>query len=358
MKKRRIMLDGSTVGAELSGSLELEASEVYKVHKILKKRGGEDRDSGFAVTVNGLVISLRTHYHDKSKYFLNLTGNALKFLTGSNVYGYVEADQIIVKAFIRALDGLGKFPDRIIEAIEARMINVHSLEFAVYTNEVPNKKLLLNDWAHVYQAGYSNSKGDNHESLTDMLRIKFARAEWEHKSSVCLRIWTKDGREEEIMLQVYDKAQQIRDVSEEAVPKDIKNRLRIDLHLHHGWFRRRSVNGTRLKTLKDIADYVEKRGGWTLFVATELKYALERTCLFHMWSFDPQPIKRGTYKRGMPGYFDLDAKVYDALWDRRLNLRVTDEARRLRNLGKGAAARAQQVPDPHPEKLKLDLKPL
>lgn len=351
MKLRRVMLDGALIGAELTGDIELKASETHKIRKLLLANGGEEREGGLSVTVvskSAMVISLRLDYHRKGLYYLNMSGNPLKFLTGRNDYGFAEADRVIITAYRKALEALeGSIPPRILRAIAERQINVHSLEFATYTNKVKDKQQLINDWAHVYRTAYSSKDGLTHRTLADMLNLRFTRAHKDHSSSICLRILSGDGREDEAMLQCYDKALEIRDKAKEfgivaLVEADIEDRIRIELSLTRGWFRRRQVNGKKLNTLGDLCAYIKKNhdGSWPSFLEKEFLWAIKRTHLFDMWAFD-----------ALKAMGDSSA-VGHAMVKARALLRVTDaEWNALIRKKKMVATNL----NPHPYKIELDM---
>lgn len=346
------MLDGMLIGTPIEGNIEIKGSEVRIMKKLLIKAGAEEREGGLCLTIDNksnMVVALRTHYHNKSLFFLNVSGNPLNFIKGSNVWGYAEADRVIVKAYKMILDTLGEVPHRIVDSVIAREINIHSLEFATYTCEVPNKKKLLSDWAYMYRtADTLDIRSEEHEGLCDMLNIKFLRLDKKHKSSVCLRILSKDGREEEAMLETYDKALAIRELAEKVgevgvVHSDIESRLRLDLNLNQGWFRRRQVNGKKIKTLNDLSEYVKKNhdGKWHEFIANEYQWALDRTKLFYMWSFDASEALVG------------NNPIMNAMMISRALIKARDKQKMklIKNKGVG---KLTVCLDPHPEKLILD----
>lgn len=352
MKKRRVMLDGLISGVALQGDVSLRTSEVAKLRKIILASGGKEiaGETGVVVTRNGysMLISLRAYNNRKDKVFLNISGNPLKFLKGASAYGYVEADRIIITAYRKALEMLeGTVPARILEAVAARDINLHSLEFATYTCALPNKQKLLNDWAHMYSSAYS-SDGEVHTTLASMLDLEFQRKHKSH-TSLPLRIKSKDGKEDEAMMLVYDKAAEMRSRNLK-VSSDIEDRLRLDLNLNYGWFRRRAVSGRKLRTLADLSAYVEKNHGtWIAFVAAEYEWALKRTCLFYMWTFDALKPEGNGNKR-------LNSKVHDAMLKTRAFLPVSD-AEWIELINKGRIRKTFDL-NPHKEKLCLDMSEL
>lgn len=349
MKKRRIMLDGALIGAELVGSIEIKNSEAYKIRQILKSKGGEERDGKLSILVtykSVLEISLRTHYHDRSRYYLNISGNPLTFLMGSNTYGYAEADRVMITAYRKALETLGQVPKRIMKAVALRQINIHSLEFATYTNKLKNKEQLLNDWAHMYQSSYSTKDGFIHETLLDMLGLRFTRKHKHHRS-IPLRIMSNDGREEEAWLLCYDKAKEMRDEAElqkqvVVVPEDVESRIRLDLTLHQGWFRRHQVGGKKLKTLADLVLYIEKNygGQWHKFLAFEFDHYVKKTMLFSMWAMPVEKALSGS-------------RVEKTVIKSRSLMRVSD-AEFIQAL-KTKKLTSIDV-NPHPELLELDMR--
>lgn len=329
MKKRRVMIDGMLLGTELDGSLQLKASEAFKMKAILEKNGAQETSGGLCLTVPGkgpLVLALRKPYNAQDRYYLNISGNPLKFLRGSTVYGYAEADRVIITAYREALETLkGSVPDSIYKKVARREINIHSLEFATYTEKVHDVSRLLNDWYHIYTTSYSSKDGLSHHTLCDLLDLKITRKDPTHRSSVYLRIMSKGQREEEAMLMVYDKYQQLNDQQKSSIGlSDVKNRLRLDLHLNYGWFRRHSVEGRKLKTLRDLTLYVEKNygGRWEAFCAAEFKWALDRTLLFYMWEFTEEEALGRTFKHPNKR---VTSEVMDALNKARHFKSVSDE---------------------------------
>lgn len=328
MEPRRVMLDGVLMGTNVLGAIEIIDSEVSIVKDIMARYptmvllGGSDIE----ITVtkkSGINLSLRKHKMTKS-YYLNISGNPLTFLRGSNTYGYAEADRQIVTAYRVCLEMVEKktnklFPIRIKEAIAARNININSIEFACYTKPVKDKEGLMDAWRYVYRTG--DSSEDEHTSLLDLLNLKLEVKNKKHKSSVPLKIMSGDGEELIAMLQVYNKAEEIKGKGLVVTP-DIENRLRLDLNLNYGWFRRKAINKKKLQTLKDLVLYVEDKGGWLAFLEKEFTWALNRTCLFHMWRFEAQPILNRTYNPGQKGYLKLSWETYFAMLDARARRKI------------------------------------
>ncbi len=335
MKPRRVMLDGVLMGTNLNGAIDVQDSEVHTVKDILvscktcHQLGGSDIEV-VVTRKSGINLSLRRHKMTK-QFYLNMSGNPLTFLKGGNEYGYAEADRQIITAYRICLEMVERetgmlFPLRLKAAIADRDIHINSMEFACYTKPLKvDKAELMDMWRYVYRTGNSNGAGE-HTPLLDLLDLKLEVKNKKHKSSVPLKIMSRDGGELVAMLQVYDKAKERRDNKFE-VSADIENRLRLDLNLSYGWFRRKAINKKKLKTLKDLMAYVENKGGWLAFLQQEFEWALDRTCLFHMWEFEAQPILDETYERGMKGYKDLPWETYFAMLDARVRRWVLDKER-------------------------------
>lgn len=360
--KRKTTIDGILIGTQLETGIIVEDNEVTAIRKLLIEYGGHEEGLDVKAIIPGvggsMVLALRRDKNTK-EFFLNLSGNPITFMYVDNTYGYAEADVVIVKAFNKCLGVVSnKWPARIKNAVKKKDINIHSLEFATYTIPVENKADILDAWYHVYLVGSSSIDGRSHTGLMDMLDLQINRKHKSHKSSVALQIMSSDGRDVEAMLLAYDKAKQMRDSGVE-VPEDIENRIRLDLNLKYGWFRRRRIDGDVLKTLHDLSAYIKKRcdGDWLLFLSAEFKWALERTCLFHMWSFDPAPILDRTYAKGEmgEGYLDLPYEAYFAMLDARSRLRVTDEDRRQFLIGNSAPLVAKLNTAPLPVVISLDM---
>lgn len=304
MKKRRLMLDGARIGAELEGTIEISKSEAVIVRNILLKAGAEidEFTKELSVTVSNelkgsdskLMVSIRGHYHkENKKVYLNITGNPLAFVTGSSTYGYAEADRVMITAYRICLEALGTFPARIMKQIADRNIFIYNLEFAVYTNKIPDKEQLLSDWNRMYSvACYVNKDGKGYTMVTKLLGIRHEKAHQDHKS-LCLRIRTRDDSEDCMMLMAYDKADEMRNKAKKrgliaVVPDDVEDRLRLDLNFCRGWFRSHQVDGRKLFTLKDLVRYIEKNyeASWPRFLRAEFERAIDKTKLFKMWRFD------------------------------------------------------------------------
>lgn len=334
LKKRKVTLDQILVGTKMEGSVDVKKSELVYVRNLMIAAGGVEHGTDLDIAIRGksssMYLSLRRSRINGSQYYLNLSGNPITFLRKHNVYGYAEADQLIVTVYLECMKRVGAFPERIIKAVSDMDINLNSLEFATYTIPVVDKKVILNAWYYVYMTAYSSVDGTTHQTLQDLLNVKLQRKDKEHKSTVSLHIMSGDGKELEGMLMAYDKAAEIKK-NNGKVPEDIQDRLRMELSLNYGWFRRRSVNGSTLKTLADLKAYIDKRfsGDWLVFLACQFAWALNRTCMFHMWEFDPVPILNGKYVKGMQGYLPLDYSAYFAMLASRSFIHETDKARRL-----------------------------
>lgn len=315
--KHRIMLDGMLVGCKL----ELISEELPKMRELLITSGAEYKGPELLLTIkagSGMVVGLRENIHKRGDYYLNISGNPLTFLTGSNLYGSPEAGELIVKACLKCLKILGKVgevPKRIKDLVVSKNINLYALEFATYTIRLENKQQLLNDWSHIYNSAYTSKNGLIHETVQDLLNIKMERKHKKHKSSVCFKILSSNGVNEEAMLQIYDKASQTRSVDLE-VPEDIENRLRLDLNLSYTWFANRRIGGQRLKTLADLERYIEKRfdSSYTTFLSAQFGWALDRTKLFKLWDLERSCLRSGTL---------AERSLYMA----RRSLPITDESR-------------------------------
>ncbi len=359
--KRKIMLDGMLTGTKLESAVEIPGSDLEALRKILIACGAEAKGEGMYLVVrgnSGAVIELRKNRYNGG-FFMNLSGNPLTFLTGRNTYGSPEADKQIVAVYKRCIAYLEseskmEVPGNIKDAVEEMDIYINNIEFACYTIPVENKDKVLDAWYHVYTTGYSH-EGARHIPLVEKLNLKIAR---EHKThtSVCLRILSGDGREEEAQLEAYDKADEMRSKGLE-VGADIENRIRLDLCLTYGWFRRRQVGQRKLKTLADLVAYIQKNcgGNWLIFLASEFQWALNRTCLFHMWEFDHQPILDKSYEVGQPGFKKLSWATYFAMLDARARLAVSDEDRRQFLLGNYGPLSANLRLEPHPVVISLDM---
>lgn len=352
-KMRQLMLDGFLSGAALEGSLELSKTEASMVEKALRNARAEldeNRELSIEVQRNGSKIRLALRYDAMAKkYYLNCSGNPGGFLKGQNSYGYVEIDRLIISCFTKAIQGLD-IPDSVSSRIADGAIHIHNLEIACYTNKVPDKQKLMNDWTFAYRNGWAIDGQDEVVYLTDLLDLRFTRVHKDHKSSVCLEILNSAGRTE-YMLMAYDKQKQM-EARSMVVESNIKRRLRLDLTLTRLWFNSRTVNQKRLQTVNDLKAYVMKtHGSWKTFMIHELERALARSLLFYMWSFDyrdfvkTEQMEYEANKRvnRLVGYALVKARALNQISNKKWQDLLMNQSRFPKlNL------------DPHPYKLKLD----
>lgn len=290
------------------------------VREILKKATGKDlHEKELTVRVYGrsmIHLTLRQDNRDKKVWYLNMDGNPLTFLTGTNVYGWPEADKQIVKVFLMCLDSVEKktkmeFPKRIREQIQGQNIRMNMLEFASYTPPLLDKKRIVNAWGYMFRRSNSlKMTGGYYKSLEELLNVRVYEQSWKN-TSFSLAVLNSQ-RSKEVLFMAYDKEEQMREqrreqeekddvefdvkargwkkadqYSTEGVPIDIKKRLRLEISLQSVWFNRR-----RIKTLLDLKQYVARHhgGDWAALIASEIQRVLDRACLVEMWSFDKQAV--------------------------------------------------------------------
>lgn len=244
----------------------------------LMTRKGCKRGEEYYIKIRGksssLLLSLRKGRYD-DLYYLNLSGNPTTFLLPNNLRGYISIDRLILKCFNRALAYAG------LRSVKLEKINVYSIELACYTTKVADVDVLLDQLKHVYRTAYSY-EGTKHVGLCNSLRLKLI--DHPTHSSVCLRIMSQGLKEEEAMLMAYNK-------QEESGHDDIElsSRIRLDLNLSYGWFRRRQAGGRKLKTLADLKAYASM--GWAAFIRAQFEWAANRTRLFELANSSDLAIK-------------------------------------------------------------------
>lgn len=290
--KSLTMLDGTQLGLNIN----IENAELQQCRHILASAGAIQKDAKTLELVvknanrGTLVLSVRQHLHDKSRWFLNLSGNPLTFYTGQNAIGFAaDCTTMIVSAYKKVLklvenDAALKFPRRLYAELENKNVNVNYIEFATYTNIVSDVKQLLADWHHMYSASYS-AAGTHNISVNELLNIRHERLHVSH-TSVALKLMGSDRRGIDTMLMAYDKADELQSKSS-AVPKLIANRIRVELSLQSEWFKRKKISGKKLQTLQQLDMYIKARHGtWPVFIDYEFDIAIKRSHLFSMWTID------------------------------------------------------------------------
>ena len=295
--KSMTMLDGVQLGL----NLQLEANELQQCRHVLTAAGAIQKDAKtLEINVSDnrgqLVLAVRQHLHDKTRWFLNMSGNPLTFYTGQNVIGFAEkCDTMIVCAYKRVMSIVEdlaelKFPQRLSDELTKRNVNINYIEFATYTTKVDDVKQLLADWHHMYDASYS-SNGRANTSVSELLNVRHERLHISH-TSVALKIMGSDRRGIDSMLMAYNKSEELQSkagtIDTNAVHAFlIKDRIRVELSLQSEWFKRKKIAGRKLQTLAQLDQYVKQRHTtWPAFIDYEFAKAVERCCLFSMWTVE------------------------------------------------------------------------
>lgn len=340
MKYQYMMLDGIRVGLNVDPtcSVDLDINEQKNLHKIVKKLGvkfNEAKKEYFVIkpskkTDSALHIALRQHNNNESSWYLNISGNPLMHWSGQNVFGAARADLQIKTTFRRCLEWLEKQSNMLVgqslyDKIGIGSINIHGIEFAVYTRKITGDiDHLISAWQYMYRA--SNWKqGNKHLSLDKLLSMSSRIDEEEYGSSLAIATMIQDGsnRKRLASLRIYKKLEEIAThgvlndsvvaesgVLKEEVAADIKDRLRIDLDLSLIWMKRNGV-----KTIKDLEDYVgtNHAGDWKDFIQKELQKIVKHCALTYMWTFPnifDESLVESIPKQWFKGIVDAEVKEW------------------------------------------------
>ena len=416
--KHRAMVDGMRGGTRLEtavgsvdipidnsvrSSIQVLSAEADKVKKILRlaSKSGRDINEKGEITVmvrsrSIIKVTLRRDKNDGTRWYLNMDGNPLTFLTGRNVYGWARADKQIVAVFKRCMKGIEdkatekararntradelKFPQRLWDQVEQKQIHLNHLEFATYTKPLRDKKKILNAWRYMFSKSvHLPNAGGKHEFLADMLNV-LVNLEYENSFSLSTlrgeRKFAADGTLEPrkvpkakvVMFMAYDKEEELREAGqeeaiepdvevpewegqykyrEEDVPEDIKDRLRLEIALTSVWFSSRGI-----RNLAELVDFVQRAygGKWEQLIQTEMTKLMERTCLVEMWRFDGRPVLEAARQnlRFVPGFGEtVPTEAWLSMLEARSEFGVTkrhvisklseDKTEYLRELNRGA----------------------
>lgn len=284
-KLRRVLLDGARTGVSLGSGTQVivPISEVQTIIKALNGTEGATEDFRNQYTYD---VKLEGTYAKvvlrkvKGKYMLNLTSNPTSFQTGTNVYGYVEVDDLIRENYLKIIEhlALGNSVPKLKESIERSLVFLNNLEFATYTESLPgvSKKQVVTLWNTLWGGSTWATTDGTLETLREAMRVTVTSRS--DDSSIGLQIHNETGGIERQLL-VYDKELELK-AKKRQVPEDVKNRLRLDLSLQNAWFKDRGI--------LTVADLTKYKGdlSWKTWAMQQIARAVQDTLLFDMLNFD------------------------------------------------------------------------
>jgi hypothetical protein len=326
---RNIMLDGSRTGTNLSNlgavdkseskmELSEEESDRFKVMFDRVDASRVEKELRYLVRRKGSImcLSMRANENNAKKKYLNLSGNPLTFITGSNVYGSPNPVRQLKFCWTRCLKQIEResgveVPERIYKEVEENKIHIHSLEWACYTEEMDNPRKLINEWHSMFHLTRKRREDGMQEFLADMLNVQWIDSQY--SDSFRLKILDTQRRTVS-MIGFYDKAaEMIRRADEDgedvekvrsSIPETILNRLRIDIQLTNLWFKNKRV--TRLDDLMRLVNNPKTYDGdWSAMVREEVMKVIDRTHLVRMFQLDGRRIMEAheegrAHVQGMP----------------------------------------------------------
>lgn len=234
----------------------------------------------------------------KGKYYFNVEGNPISFLTGQNMLGVSSLEKMIrlfyeaIELAIRAKHKKFVFPESITTAIENLDIHIHRLAFACYTPELGlkdwrNMKRFFDVLDHIY-TGYA---GLQKKSVKEYLGIEVSR----HGEYSMLFV-KRDNNVRQWSLTMYNKAIEIEETSGTTAPDWTANRIRLDLTLQSNWFDR-----NRCKTLAQLKKrfLLEEYHNW---VYELIQRCLEETKAKYLLGFKTLDINPGRYVKAFEAW--------------------------------------------------------
>ncbi len=259
------------------------------------------------VSLNGTEVRVECNQRGE-RYFFNVSGNPISFITGQNLIGTCNLPMLTKKLYIGVTRAIQekvasfKMPERVREAVENLEMHVSGLSFAMYTPELQFKdwakvKHLLNVIDYLYAAGM----GDN-QTVKEYLGLKVYR-----QGDFSLLFEKQVGNHKYWTLRLYNKHQESVDKAKLLGIRDmletdfVKDRLRLDLTLFSGFFQR-----NRLTTLKSIHErYGKDYAGW----ATQLvDRALDEMRLRYLLTFRFYKVDPSVYEDWFNLYLSGEAE--------------------------------------------------
>ena len=274
------MIDGFTGGMKVieigstGMSTEISRGDYEYIHKaILKTANGTERE-GNCWTVLKLdeVDGVRVECNERrGRFFLNVSGNPISFLTGQNMIGTCDLPLLannlyrgVAKALKKQVAGFS-MPQTIRTAVEELNVSVNGLAFAMYTPE-----LELKDWTKMkfvllaLDYIYSTRIYGTEQAIKDYLGLRVSK-----QGDYSLLIEKRVGAQKYWTVRLYNKHVETTEKAQSIGYKQtlqsdwLKNRLRIDLTLYSGFFHR-----NRLTTMRRIHEVHGKDyAGWAIELA-------------------------------------------------------------------------------------------
>lgn len=258
----------------------------------------------------------------KGKYFFNVEGNPISFITGQNVLGVVNLARILdlfyreVEKSIQAIEPTFKLPPSVVKAVEDLDIHIHRLAFACYTPDLGLRNWKnMNRFFHAIDLIYSGYSMLREQSVKDYFELDVVKS-----GPYSITFVKKDRVSRLWSLGLYNKAVELEEKFQRTAPDWVSHRIRIDLTLHSTWFER-----NRCKTLKDIVrKFTESYQTWIYGL---IQKCMEETKVRYMLGFKTFDVDPGRYKKAYDDWSNgKEVKVTEgmAAWfeEQGLDLRI------------------------------------
>lgn len=315
----------------------------------------------------------------RSKYYFNIGGNPVSFLSGSNVYGTYQIGPLIRKFFrliVKRLAEINVSIDKeIIESVKSGNISVYNVTFAAYTTYLssgkPQTDLRVDDGtdpvisnafvalSQLYNSGLPLIKQGKcrRTQLKHTLGLEvvdytppgssgLANESFQH--GIVFKKYWKNTPNLGLTISFYNKNKERWDNKTEDPIDDLRGRVRIDLMLHNKYLANTkhqvTINGQSqeraIETLADLEAICTPKWLANLFkhvIEDQLKLNHVLTCP------NPWQLDKGKYKQAFKCWEqgDLD-KIGNSAWDYYmdldLNMNLSPDFYKLAMLGRAQLA--------------------
>lgn len=304
-------IDGLNAGISLENpEIDISKNTYLYMRKAFLRMGAKSKGKKFLdLTITNPVVGVDDAKHTKlivnefgGRYYFNVQGNPISFLSGQNVFGYSNLPDLVTsfyKACGRIMKRLWKdfkMPAEIRSTVENMNVYTSRLAVTNYSNKLLLKdgqlKHFYDNVEHIYS---SHPDGVNRASLCEILGVKLQR---DGDYSILFKKTNKYGKNV-WSLRLYDKAEELRS-RDIAAPACLGGTIRFDLTLFSPWF-----SGHKLKTVGAIHNHVVKRHGvssnmdgiYVSWINSLIKFSVNEVKLNYIHSCRlPRPEDMGEFR--------------------------------------------------------------
>ncbi len=244
------------------------------------------------------------------RFFLNVNGNPISFLTGQNVVGECDLPRTVLRLYqgveraIRQEVSAFQFPAEVRMKVKGLDIQLHSLAFAMYTSE-----LGFTDWGNVrflldaVEMMFSTFIAGERQTVKGVLGLAVERS---GDFSLLVRRFTATGegkRKNYWSFRLYNKFAEVSERGAGGVQAGfVRGRLRLDVTLSGRWFRQ-----NRIRTLADLHAHITATPGGTYsgWVTRMVEKIFLDTRIAYLLTFPfPADLDPGSFREWFASYVE------------------------------------------------------